>query len=110
MAPRKRLPGLAHFSAPGFLDAGALHRDKHVDDETYKAAVAKLGERGVVDLIGVSGYDTAVSMTLNVAEVPLPSGEKPPLAALKHSPFPAAPSPRLNSARRSAAVLRSPPA
>jgi PAS domain-containing protein len=33
------------------------------------------GERGVVDLIGVSGYYTAVSMTLNVAHV-IPPGTK----------------------------------
>jgi hypothetical protein len=32
------------------------------------------GEQGVVDLIGVSGYYTAVSMTLNVAHVMPPDG------------------------------------
>jgi 4-carboxymuconolactone decarboxylase len=32
------------------------------------------GEQGVVDLIGVSGYYTAVSMTLNVAQVMPPEG------------------------------------
>jgi 4-carboxymuconolactone decarboxylase len=37
-----------------------------------------LGEQGVVDLIGVSGYYTLVSMVLNVAEIPLPPGEKSP--------------------------------
>ena len=34
------------------------------------------GERGVVELIGISGYYTMVSMTLNVAGVELPEGEK----------------------------------
>ena len=38
---------------------------------------------GVVDLIGVSGYYTAVSMTLNVAEVPLPEGTPLPLKPLE---------------------------
>ena len=36
------------------------------------------GEPGVIDLVAVSGYYTLVSMVLNVAEVPLPAGEKSP--------------------------------
>jgi 4-carboxymuconolactone decarboxylase len=60
-----------------------LHRKKAVDDATFKRAVALFGEKGVVDLIGVNGYYTAVSMTLNVAEVPVPPGTPNPLEALK---------------------------
>ena len=41
-----------------------LHRNKNVSDATYKRAAAMFGEKGVMDLIGVSGYYTAVSMTL----------------------------------------------
>lgn len=37
-----------------------------------------LGERGVMELIGVSGYYTLVSMVLNVADVPLPAGAESP--------------------------------
>jgi 4-carboxymuconolactone decarboxylase len=37
------------------------------------------GERGVVDLVGAVGYYSLVSMTLNVAQVPLPAGVTPPL-------------------------------
>ena len=59
-----------------------LHRDKKVSDETFKAAVAKFGETGVMDLIGVNGYYDLVSMTLNTAEVPVPPGEAPPLPPL----------------------------
>jgi 4-carboxymuconolactone decarboxylase len=40
--------------------------------------VATLGEQGVIDLIGVSGYYTLVSMVLNVAEVALPPGVPSP--------------------------------
>src|SRR5262249_60461545 len=39
-----------------------LHRTRNVDDGTFNHALALLGEQGVVDLIGVSGYYTAVSM------------------------------------------------
>jgi 4-carboxymuconolactone decarboxylase len=56
-----------------------LHRKKQVGEAAYKRAVALFGERGVMDLIGVSGYYTAVSMTLNVAQVPVPAGVKDPL-------------------------------
>lgn len=55
-----------------------LHRQHVVDDALFERAVAAVGEGGVMDLIGVSGYYTLVSMVLNVAEVPLPDGEKSP--------------------------------
>lgn len=50
-----------------------------VSDATYAQAVAELGERGVVDLVGVVGYYGLVSMTLNVFEVGLPPGQEDPL-------------------------------
>lgn len=56
----------------------ALHTTHAVDDAIFARAVAVLGERGVMDLIGVSGYYTLVSMVLNVAEVPLPAGAASP--------------------------------
>ena len=55
-----------------------LHRQHFVDDALFQRAVSTLGEQGVVDLIGVSGYYTLVSMVLNVAEVPLPAGVASP--------------------------------
>jgi 4-carboxymuconolactone decarboxylase len=60
-----------------------LHRTKKVNDSVYKRAVALFGEKGVMDLIGVNGYYTAVSMTLNVVEVPVPEGQKNPLKPMK---------------------------
>jgi 4-carboxymuconolactone decarboxylase len=56
----------------------ALHRRHAVDDALFARAAAQLGEQGVVDLIGVSGYYTLVSMVLNVAEIPLPAGAPSP--------------------------------
>jgi 4-carboxymuconolactone decarboxylase len=43
---------------------------------------SKFGERGVMDLVGAVGYYSLVSMVLNVAQVPLPPGETPPLKPL----------------------------
>ena len=56
----------------------ALHMAHFVDDALFKRAVSVLGERGVIDLVAVSGYYTLISMVLNVAEVPLPPGAKSP--------------------------------
>jgi len=58
----------------------ATHR---VSDATLAATQALLGEAGVIDLIAVSGYYDIVSMTLNVAEVPLPDGLPDPLKPLE---------------------------
>jgi 4-carboxymuconolactone decarboxylase len=54
----------------------ASHR---LSDTTYRRAIETIGERGLVDLIGVVGYYGLVSMTLNVFEVGLPEGEPNPL-------------------------------
>jgi 4-carboxymuconolactone decarboxylase len=59
-----------------------LHRDKQVSDASYARVLDLFGERGVVDLIGVCGYYTLVSMVLNVDRYPLPEGIPPPLAPL----------------------------
>ena len=56
----------------------ALHKTHFVDDAVFKRAVSVLGERGVIDLVAVSGYYTLISMVLNIAEVPLPPGAKSP--------------------------------
>jgi 4-carboxymuconolactone decarboxylase len=56
-----------------------LFRDKTVTDATFKAAVERFGEHGVIDLIAASGYYSIVSMVLNVDRYPLPAGERPPL-------------------------------
>ena len=55
-----------------------LHKTHFVDDALFARAVRALGERGVVDLVSVSGYYTLVSMVLNVAEIPMPDGTPSP--------------------------------
>jgi 4-carboxymuconolactone decarboxylase len=60
-----------------------LHHDKHVSDGTFKAALDMFGEQGVMDLIGVNGYYSLVSMVLNVDRTPIPAGGTPPLPSLK---------------------------
>ena len=60
-----------------------LQRNQSVSDATYARAVAALGEQGVIDTVGITGYYTLLAMVLNTARTPLPDGAKPALA-----PFP----------------------
>lgn len=60
--------------------ARELHRDRAVSDATYARALALFGETGVVDLVGILGYYTLISMTINAFHVPLPDGAADPFA------------------------------
>jgi 4-carboxymuconolactone decarboxylase len=51
---------------------------RHVSDQTYQAAVALLGVRGCVELVGILGYYTLISMTINAFQVPVPEGSQEP--------------------------------
>ena len=59
-----------------------LLKTKQVSDRTFYRVRDNFGERGVVDLIGVSGYYGLVSMLLNTDRYPLPDGVKPELKPL----------------------------
>jgi 4-carboxymuconolactone decarboxylase len=62
-----------------------LHQTQGVSDATYKAALDRFGERGVMDLIAVNGFYVLVSMALNVDRTPLPGGAPLPLPLLSRS-------------------------
>jgi len=59
-----------------------IHRHQAVSDGTYARAVGKIGEQGVIDVMGLSGYYTTLAMVMNTARTPLPDGAKPALAPL----------------------------
>jgi 4-carboxymuconolactone decarboxylase len=58
--------------------AHEMWRDRRVSDATYQAAKAQLGETAVVELVGVLGYYTLISMTIVTFDVPLPAGTPEP--------------------------------
>ena len=60
-----------------------LQRNHSVSDATYARAVGKVGEQGVIDVLGITGYYTMLAMVMNTARTPMPDGVKPAL-----SPFP----------------------
>jgi 4-carboxymuconolactone decarboxylase len=55
--------------------AKSLHEGHGLSKSLYDEAVAVLTERGVVEIIGLCGYYTLVSLTLNTFEFGLPEGE-----------------------------------
>lgn len=77
----RQAPVLPDPAAQAVYDyATALHSRHQVPDPVHAAAVTALGERGVVELLGLLGYYTLVSMTLNAFHIGLPEGEAIELA------------------------------
>jgi 4-carboxymuconolactone decarboxylase len=60
-----------------------LHKRRSVSDASYSRALALFGERGIVDLIGVSGYYSFLAMMMNVARSTVDIDNVSPL---KHLP------------------------
>ena len=59
-----------------------IQRNQSVSDGTYARAVGKIGEQGVIDVMGITGYYTMLAMVMNTARTPLPQGAKPALGPL----------------------------
>lgn len=62
--------------------ATALYHDHAVSDALYARAVAQFGIRTVVELVGILGYYTLISMTINAFNVPLPEDAEDPFAGV----------------------------
>ena len=58
--------------------ARELVTTRRVSDATFARANKELGETAVIDMVGIIGYYSLVSVTLNAYEMPLPEGEKKP--------------------------------
>ena len=83
IAAGKRPTGMAADEEAVYNFCTELLTNKQVSDATFQAAKDKFGERGIVDLIGVTGYYQVVSMLLNVDRYPLPDGVQPELKPLR---------------------------
>jgi 4-carboxymuconolactone decarboxylase len=82
LAEGRRPAGMAIDEETAYDSCDELFRTRGLSEATYRRAVAQFGERGVVDLLGLVGYFTIVSMVLNVAHIPADGGVPPLL------PFP----------------------
>lgn len=87
--PRNVIAAIGQAKRPRFEDktseaifdvAVEIHRDRTLSDATYAAAHDALGLPALVDLIGVCGYYTLISMSINAFHVP--DGEGPMLPPL----------------------------
>ncbi len=52
-----------------------LRQTQRVGDETYARTVTRLGEQGLVDLLGIAGHYTFLSMVMNTARTAVPQIE-----------------------------------
>jgi 4-carboxymuconolactone decarboxylase len=55
------------------------HRSGRLDDDTFNALRERFGLDGVLDLLVLNGYYSAMAMVLNTAGMPLPDNAAPPL-------------------------------
>ncbi|MBR0793988.1 carboxymuconolactone decarboxylase family protein [Bradyrhizobium jicamae] len=79
-----RRPDTMKDDEAALYDLGmALYHDRKVSDEVYKAALAKFGERGIMDIIGIMGYYDLVSMTLITMQAGAQNDSVRPLPALE---------------------------
>ena len=59
-----------------------VQRNQGASDATYANARDRIGEQGIIDVLGITGYYTTLAMVMNTTRTPLPAGVKPPLAPL----------------------------
>ena len=70
LAQGSRPRGMAEDEEIAYDLCDELTRTHGVSDETYRRAVERFGERGVIDMVGLVGYFTTVSMVMNLARTP----------------------------------------
>ena len=56
-----------------------LLRTQGVSDPTYARMLSHVGEKGIIDTIGIMGYYQMLAMVMNTARTPLPEGVAPGL-------------------------------
>ena len=83
LAKGERPTGMSAEQTAVYDFCAELHRDHGVSDKNFNAVVEKFGHKGAMDLIGICGYYTLISMVLNVSQIPLPAGVEPGLSPLK---------------------------
>jgi 4-carboxymuconolactone decarboxylase len=77
----RRIPAFEDTKAKMIYEVSkSLHEGHGLSKALYDEAVEELTVRGVVEIIGLCGYYTMVSMTLNTFEFDLPEGQISELA------------------------------
>ncbi len=68
IAAGRRPQGMSEDEAICYAFTNELLRDHQVSDATYARALKRWGEKGVVDLAGIHGYYTFLSIEMNAAK------------------------------------------
>ena len=87
IAVGKRPSGLDPKMEAAYNFITELYKTRQVSDATFQAAKAQFGERGIVDMIGTSGWYDIVCKALDVDRYPLANGAQAELKPLAN-PFP----------------------
>ena len=82
IAQGRRPPGMQDDEERLYVFCDEVRKNQGVSDQTYARMVAKFGEQGVIDTVGIMGYYTTLAMVMNTARTPLPAGTPPPLRPL----------------------------
>jgi len=79
IADGRRPSAMAEDEEVAFDMATEILRTKRVSETTYSRAVARFGEQGVIDLLGVTGYYTFLAIVMNATRTALPENVAEPL-------------------------------
>ena len=79
IADGRRPSGMAEDEEVAYDMATEILRLKRVSDATYGRAVAKFGEQGVIDLLGVIGYYNFLAIVMNATRTAMPANVAEPL-------------------------------
>jgi 4-carboxymuconolactone decarboxylase len=79
IAEGSRPVGMAEDEEIAYDMATEILRLKRVSEPTYRRAVAKFGEQGVIDLLGVVGYYNFLAIVMNATRTGMPQGVPEPL-------------------------------
>ena len=74
--------GMSADEALVYHACGQAHCSGRLDDATFNALRDRFGLDGVLDLLVLNGYYSAMAMVLNTAGMPLPDNAAPPLNPL----------------------------
>jgi 4-carboxymuconolactone decarboxylase len=74
---RDPMPHMSEDEKLVYAVAKSLHEQHGLDDALYRRAMDGLGKTRLVEIIGLCGYYSLVSMVLNTFEAPVPGGETP---------------------------------
>ena len=79
LAQGKEPAGMNEDEALVYRASAQAHATGRLDDATFDALARRFGREGVLDLLLLNGYYSAMAMVLNTAGLPLPDNAAPPL-------------------------------